>query len=164
MMRIGFGSDIHRLTEGKRLIIGGAVIDSTRGPIAHSDGDVLIHAVIDAILGAAALGDIGSRFPSSDEKWRDAESKELLSIVMEEIREHGHLVHNIDTVVHLETPRLSPYREEIRAVLAELLNIDISYVSVKAKTGEGVGPVGTGAAIAADAAVTLTSPEPEIWV
>lgn len=149
-MRIGFGYDNHRLIEGRPLIIGGINIPSQFGEDAHSDGDVLIHAIIDALLGATAKGDIGMHFPPSDERYRNADSKELLK---EALKITNAEIVNIDTTVVLEKVKLKPYIEEIRKALALILNTDIDMISVKAKTHEGVDSTGKGEAIEAYAVV-----------
>lgn len=146
-MRIGFGYDSHRFEDGRRLVLGGVTIPGATGLKAHSDGDVLIHAVIDALLGAAALGDIGSHFPDSGEQWRDADSAVLLACVVRELFDVGWKVGNIDATVICERPRLRPYVDEIRSTLAEILKVDISCVSVKGKTNEKMDDVGAGAGI-----------------
>lgn len=149
-MRIGFGYDNHRLIEGRPLMIGGINIPSQFGEDAHSDGDVLIHAIIDALLGATAKGDIGMHFPPSDERYRNADSKELLK---EALKITNAEIVNIDTTVVLEKVKLKPYIEEIRKALALILNTDIDMISVKAKTHEGVDSTGKGEAIEAYAVV-----------
>lgn len=146
-MRIGFGNDIHRLTEGRALMLGGIAIPSKLGEVAHSDGDVLLHALIDALLGAKALGDIGTLFPPSDAKYKDADSKELLKKVLELTKPE---IINIDATITLEAPKLRGYIDSIRESLSELLSIDVSRVSIKAKTNEGLGEIGSGAAIKAE--------------
>jgi 2-C-methyl-D-erythritol 2,4-cyclodiphosphate synthase len=156
MFRIGLGTDIHRLVEDRPLIIGGVRIDSDVGADGHSDADVLTHAITDALLGALALGDIGSHFPNSDERWRNAESFVFLRFAVGLIKQHGYAVANIDTTVHLEAPKLLPYVEQMRIGLGEALEIETSAISIKAKTGEGVGTVGTRKALRADACVLLT--------
>lgn len=149
-MRIGFGYDNHRLIEGRPLIVGGINIPSQFGEDAHSDGDVLIHAIIDALLGATAKGDIGMHFPPSDERYRNADSKELLK---ETLKITNAEIVNIDITVVLEKVKLKPYIEEIRKTLALILNADIDMISVKAKTHEGVDSTGKGEAIEAYAVV-----------
>lgn len=151
-MRIGFGNDIHRLVTGRPLVIGGVTIPSDKGEEAHSDGDVLIHAIIDSILGAKALGDIGALFPPSDAKWKDADSKELLKAVLKLSKPD---IINIDATITLERPKLRGYIEEIRKELSKLLDIDISQVSIKAKTNEGLGDIGSGNAIKAECVILL---------
>lgn len=155
MFRIGFGSDIHRLVEGKALILGGVRIESDRVAVGHSDADALTHAITDAILGALALGDIGTHFPSNDERWQNAESFVFLRFAVGEIKQHGYAIANIDSTVHLEQPKLRPHIDEIRKGLADALEVEISRVSVKAKTGESVDAVGERRAVRADAVVML---------
>jgi 2-C-methyl-D-erythritol 2,4-cyclodiphosphate synthase len=148
-MRIGFGYDSHRLVPGRALILGGVHVPSTVGPEAHSDGDALIHAVIDALLGACALGDIGQLFPPSDEQYRDISSRILLQRTLRVLSEAGCRPRNLDVTVILESPRLSPYVEQMRATLSMDLEIPAAAISVKAKTKEGLGPTGQGLAVEA---------------
>lgn len=159
MFRIGFGNDIHRLVRGKPLILGGVAIESDLGADGHSDADVLTHAVTDAILGALALGDIGSHFPNSDERWRNAESFVFLRYAAGLIKERGCIVVNVDSTVHLETPKLRPHIDQMRENLAVALEIDPNAVSVKAKTGEGVDAVGERQAVRAEAVVLVEKKE-----
>ena len=154
-IRIGQGYDIHRLTEGRPLILGGVTIPSDRGCEAHSDGDVLIHALIDALLGAAALGDIGSHFPPSDDRWKGADSGELLKTVMSLLKEKGWAPVNIDSSVILEKPRLRPHIDPIRSSLSQLTGIPIDSISVKAKTKEKQDATGKGDAIEAQGIVLI---------
>ena len=154
-MRVGFGYDIHQLVQGRDLILGGVTIPHTKGEKGHSDGDVLIHAIIDALLGAAGLGDIGEQFPPSDERYKDISSCILLEKTMEMISKADCKVHNIDCTIILETPRLRPYKQEITATLAAMLQVTKQSVSVKAKTKEKTGEVGAGKAVEAYAAVLL---------
>ncbi len=154
-LRIGQGWDLHRLAPGRKLYLGGVEIEAEAGEVAYSDGDVLLHAVIDALLGAAALGDIGSHFPPSDPRWKDADSKLLTAAVMDLVGAAGWAPVNLDTTVILERPRLAPHREAIRASLAGLLGLPLEAVSFKAKTSEGVNATGEGRAIEAQAAVLL---------
>lgn len=155
MNRIGFGTDIHRLEPGRPMVIGGIVIPSAFGPAGHSDGDILLHAVTDALLGAVAAGDIGSHFPDTDERWRGADSTRFVLEALSLTRERGYRIANVDATIDLESPKLRPFIDAIRARVAELLAVDVDCVSVKAKTGEGLGPVGSGSAISATAAVLL---------
>lgn len=155
MQRIGIGNDIHRLVAGRPLVIGGVHIDHQFGAEGHSDADVLIHAVTDAILGAAALGDIGRHFPNSDEKWRDADSFVFLREAAKLCSELGYSIINIDSTITLERPKLLPYIHEMRRILSSELGIAENCVSIKAKTGEGLDAVGEGRAIRADAIVLL---------
>lgn len=147
--RIGFGYDLHRLVDGRKLIIGGVTIPFEKGEDGHSDGDVLLHAVTDALLGAAALGDIGSFFPPNDDTWKDADSKRLIQIAWEKIKSGGWTLGNLDCVVKLEKPKLLPFREEIRASIANALGVSADKIFVKAKTSEKLGDVGHGEAIEA---------------
>ena len=155
MFRIGFGNDIHRLVFGKRLILGGVEIESDLGAVGHSDADALTHAVTDAILGALALGDIGTHFPNSDERWRNAESFVFLRFAVGLMKESGYEVVNVDSTVSLEQPKLRPYIDEIRKGLADALETETNCVSIKAKTGEGVDAVGEGKAVRSEAIVLL---------
>ncbi len=155
MNRIGFGTDIHRLVAGLPLIIGGVEIESDLGADGHSDADVLMHAAADAVLGALALGDLGTHFPNDDERWRNAESVQFLRFAVGLIKEKGYAVANIDSVIDLEKPKLRPHIDAMRANLATVLEIDINQVSVKAKTGEKVDAVGEGRAVRAQAIVLL---------
>ncbi len=154
--RIGVGYDLHRLVDGRALILAGVTIPSDRGAQGHSDADVVCHAVTDAILGAARLGDIGQHFPDTDERWKGASSVVLLTSVVELVRQEGLAIENVDVVVILERPKLGPHRARMEATLAEALRIDVNRVSIKAKTNEGVDAVGRGEAIAAHAVALLT--------
>ena len=149
MIRIGSGYDIHRLSEGRKLLLGGIEIPFSKGEEAHSDGDVLLHAIIDALLGASALGDIGSFFPPEDEQWKDASSVSLLKIVWNKILEDGWHLENLDCIVKLEKPKFLPKRQEVISSIAKILGVENERVFVKAKTGEKLPPVGTGDAIEA---------------
>lgn len=155
MYRIGFGTDIHRLVEGRSLVLGGVTIDSDLGAEGHSDADVLTHAITDALLGALALGDIGSHFQNSDERWRNAESFVFLRFAVGLVKQHGYSVVNIDSTVHLERPKLQPYVQSMKDGIAEALEVETNCVSIKAKTSEAVDAVGEGGAIRADAIVLL---------
>ena len=146
MMRIGIGRDLHRLIKGRRFLLGGVELASDRGELGHSDGDVLAHAVPDALLGAACLGDIGLLFPPSDPRWKNADSMELLRNARGLVREQGWRVSNLDCVVYCEKPRILDYRDAICASLARSLDMETGAVFVKGKTGEGLGPVGEGKA------------------
>jgi 2-C-methyl-D-erythritol 2,4-cyclodiphosphate synthase len=157
-MRIGIGYDVHRLGAARPLRLGGVVVDAERGLEGHSDADVLTHAIIDALLGAAALGDIGSHFPPHDPTYAEADSLALLSHVITLVRDAGYAVQNIDATVIAEAPVLRPYIDAIRTKLAETMDIDVGDVSVKAKTNEGLDAVGARAAIAAQA-ITLIAPQ-----
>jgi 2-C-methyl-D-erythritol 2,4-cyclodiphosphate synthase len=157
LSRIGTGYDIHRLVEGRRLVLAGIEIPFDKGLLGHSDSDVLSHAVCDALLGAAALGDIGTHFPDTDERWRGASSLDLLARVVELITERGYSVANVDATVLAERPRLRPHVEAMRGRLAAALGVNVDRVSVKAKTGEGIGAIGRGEAMAAHAVVLLST-------
>ena len=155
MFRIGFGTDIHRLIAGRPLVLGGVVIDSELGADGHSDADVLMHAATDAVLGALALGDLGTHFPNDEERWRNAESSQFLLYAHGLIKQRGYVVANLDAVVDLEKPKLRPFIDQMRANLATVLDIDIDQVSVKAKTGEKVDAVGEQRAVRAEVVVLL---------
>ena len=151
----GIGWDSHRLVAGRPLILGGVAIDHDLGLTGHSDADVLTHAIIDALLGAAALGDIGQHFPDTDERYRDADSMLLLRTVVATLAERGLAVTHVDATVVMERPKLAPYRDAIRAALADGLGVASHHVNVKASTGEGMGFVGRGEGVAALAVATL---------
>jgi 2-C-methyl-D-erythritol 2,4-cyclodiphosphate synthase len=151
----GIGWDSHRLVEGRPLILGGVTIPFERGLSGHSDADVLAHAIIDALLGAAGLGDIGEHFPDTDERWAGADSLALLRAVVERVGEAGYAVVHVDSTVVMERPRLAPYKAAIRESLARALGVATGSVSVKATTGEGMGFVGRGEGVAAMAVATL---------
>jgi 2-C-methyl-D-erythritol 2,4-cyclodiphosphate synthase len=153
--RIGIGYDIHRLVEGRRLILGGVEIPFEKGLLGHSDSDVLTHAVCDALLGAAALGDMGTHFPDTDPRFKDVSSLDLLANAFGQIAALGYAVQNVDAVVLAERPRLGPYVKSIRESLAAILAIEPDQISVKAKTSEGLESVGRGEAMAAHAVVLL---------
>jgi len=154
-VRVGHGFDAHRLAEGRPFVLGGVRIPFERGPLGHSDGDVLAHAVADALLGACSLGDLGRHFPDSDPQWKDADSLRLLEACGRMVREAGYDVLNVDATVVVEAPKLAPHLDTIRARLAETLRIELSSVSVKAKTSEGMGYTGDGSGIAAYAVAAL---------
>ena len=150
-LRIGQGYDVHRLTEGRALILGGVTVPYERGLDGHSDADVLTHAIMDALLGAAGLGDIGKLFPDSDERYRGISSLLLLREVGKCLRDNGWQVANLDSTIVAQAPKLAPYREAMRRNLAEALSIDVSRVSVKATTEEHLGFTGDGSGMAAQA-------------
>ena len=155
-MRIGHGYDVHRLVSGRKIILGGVSVPYEMGLLGHSDADVLVHAIMDALLGAAALGDIGQHFPDNDDKYLGADSIELLKEVGRIIAEHGYEVGNIDSTILCQRPKLKDYMVSMRGNIAAALNIDISQVSVKATTEEGLGFTGSGEGIAAHAVCLLT--------
>ncbi|MDX1741007.1 MAG: 2-C-methyl-D-erythritol 2,4-cyclodiphosphate synthase [Rhodothermales bacterium] len=154
-MRVGYGYDVHRFAEGRPLILGGLEIEHPVGLQGHSDADVLLHAIIDALLGAASLGDIGQHFPDSAEEWRGADSRHLLRDVVARVAASGFVISNVDSTVIAEKPRLLPYIPRMRSAIAEILEIDVSRVSVKATTSEGLGFVGQGLGMAAHAVCLL---------
>ncbi len=154
-MRIGFGNDIHRLESGRPLILGGVNVPSDNGAVGHSDADALTHAVTDALLGALALGDIGTHFSDRDERWKGADSFVFLREAVRLVRERGFSVVNVDSTISLEVPKLRPFIESMRANLASALGLRVESVSVKAKTGEGVDAVGESRAVRAEAVVLV---------
>ena len=155
MMRVGFGYDVHRLTEGRRLVLGGVEIPHERGLLGHSDADVLLHAVADALLGAAALGDIGTHFPDTDPAWKGADSRMLLREVRALLERGGYRCGNVDATVVIERPRLSPYVDAMRTNVAECLGVGADRISVKATRGEGMGFAGREEGAAAYAVCTI---------
>ena len=155
MTRAGIGYDLHRLAENRKFILGGIEVPFHKGPVGHSDGDALAHAICDALLGAAGLGDIGAHFPDTDPKWRDVSSLRFLERVRELLAEQRLRIAHIDAVVILEKPKLGPHFPAMREALAQSLGISASAINLKAKTNEGVDAIGRGEAIAAQAIVTL---------
>ena len=155
LLRIGIGKDVHRLAAGRRFLLGGVEIPFEKGELGHSDGDVLAHAVIDALLGAAGLGDIGELYPPRDPTWKDADSLLLLKSAWDKVRSSGWRLVNLDCVVSCEMPKILPHRDSIRRSLAQTLDADPSMVFVKGKTNEGLGPLGTGEAVEAMAVCLL---------
>ena len=153
--RIGIGYDIHRLVEGRKLFLGGVEIPYIKGLLGHSDGDALLHAICDALLGAVAQGDIGQHFPDSDPKYQGISSTELLKTVADLIKDKDFLINNVDTVIIAQEPVLSPFKKQIQESIAQILKINKSCVNIKAKTNEGLGEIGKKEAIACWAAVTL---------
>ena len=156
--RIGEGWDTHALVPGRRLVIGGVVIPFHLGLLGHSDADVLLHAITDALLGAAALGDIGTHFSDTDERWRGADSWKLLQATGGLVQAAGWHINNIDSTVIAQAPKLAPFIGAIRERVAAALQLDLNQVNIKAKTAEKLGPVGSGQAIEARAVVLLQSP------
>jgi len=157
--RVGIGTDIHRIVEGRKLMLGGVHIPFPAGLLGHSDGDVVLHAVIDALLGAAGLGDIGTLFPDTDMQWKDADSKVFLYTVREQLEKKQWEVVNVDLTIHTEAPKLGPMKGQIRRCIAGLLGMDFAAVNVKAKTNEGLGEIGAGEAMSATA-ITLLRKKP----
>ena len=156
-MRVGHGFDAHRLVQGRKLILGGVEIESGAGALGHSDADVLAHAISDALLGAAALGDLGAYFPDTDERWKDADSMELLGQCSARVSREGYRIENIDATIVVQQPKLAPYITAMRENIAARLAVSLSQVSVKAKTSEGMGYTGDGSGIAVYA-VTVLAP------
>lgn len=157
-MRIGMGYDVHKLTVGRKLIIGGVDIPYEQGLLGHSDADVLLHAIADSLLGAAALGDIGAHFPDNDEKYKDADSLKLLSLVGGMIDDECYIIQNIDATIVAQAPKMRPYIDRMRQNIADALGIDISQVSVKATTEEGLGFTGNKEGISAYCISLLDNP------
>ena len=154
-MRIGHGYDVHKLIEGRRLIVGGVEIPHTMGVLGHSDADVLLHAISDALLGACAMGDIGKLFPDTDDRWEGADSLVLLREVVKKINENGFYIENIDSTLIAQKPKMSPYIEQMRANIADACGVDISAVSVKATTEEKLGFTGREEGISAHAVALI---------
>ncbi|HCC35097.1 MAG TPA: 2-C-methyl-D-erythritol 2,4-cyclodiphosphate synthase [Ruminococcaceae bacterium] len=150
-MRIGHGYDVHRLVKGRPLVIGGVIVPYEKGELGHSDGDVLLHAICDALLGAAAIGDIGQFFPDSDSKYKNCDSALFLRQVCEKVMSAGYKIQNIDATVILQNPRISGYMEQIRYKVAEICSANLNDISIKATTEEGLGFTGSGEGIAAHA-------------
>lgn len=155
MIRIGNGYDVHRLTEDRLLILGGVKVPYTKGLLGHSDADVLVHAIMDALLGAAALGDIGKLFPDSDPKWKNADSIKLLEEVSDRLQKRGYTIINIDSIILAQAPKLAPYILQMRHNIAEAASVSVEQVSVKATTEEGLGFTGIGQGMAAHAVCLL---------
>ena len=153
--RIGEGWDVHALVEGRKLILGGVEVPYHRGLLGHSDADVLLHALTDALLGAAAMGDIGTHFPDTDATFKGADSAALLAEAARRVREKGYEIGNVDSTVIAQAPKLMPHRPAMRASIAKALGVDVDQVNVKAKTAEKMGPVGLGQAMEARAIVLL---------
>ena len=153
--RTGIGTDIHKLVSDRPLLLGGVQIPFELGLLGHSDGDVVLHAVIDAVLGAAGLGDIGTLFPDTDPQWKDVDSQQLVLQVREYYKQHHWEVVNLDVIVHAESPKLAPYKGQIKRQIAGLLETDFANVNIKAKTNEGLDAVGEGRAIACTTTVLL---------
>ena len=157
MFRIGHSYDIHQLAPDHELILGGIKIDSDLGTIAHSDGDVLVHVIIESIIGALALGDIGCLYPDTDQQYKDVCSLELLKDTIKRMEDKGYKINNIDCSIYLQTPKLRPYIEQMRKILKDIMHIDIEQINIKATRGEGIGFIGRKEGIAAEAVVLLTN-------
>ena len=155
MTRAGIGHDLHRLAEGRKLVLGGVEVPFDKGPVGHSDGDALAHAICDALLGAAGLGDIGTHFPDTDPKWKDVSSLRFLERVRDLLAERQLRISHMDAIVITEKPKLGPHFPAMRDALAKSLGISTAAINLKAKTNEGVDSIGQGEAIAAQAIVTL---------
>lgn len=155
VQRVGIGHDTHRLAQGGPLLLGGIEIPHEKHAVGHSDADVLLHAVIDALLGAAGLGDIGEMFPDTDALNRDRDSADMLRLAVERITQAGFAIGNLDCIVFAERPKITPYKEAVTARIASLVGLDTCRVNLKAKTGEGIGPIGQEQAIAAQVVVLL---------
>lgn len=156
MIRVGLGTDLHKLVEGRKLILGGVEIPFEKGEYGHSDGDVLLHAITDSLLGASGISDIGELYPPSDIKWKDADSKKLLAAAYDLVKEKGWSIENIDSVIKLEQPKFLPYRQAVRESIAGILKIDVSQIFLKAKSGEKLGDIGEGRSIEAEAVCLLS--------
>ncbi len=154
-MRVGIGFDIHRMVPGRKCLLGGVEMAHDRGPLAHSDGDVLLHALVDAMLGAAALGDIGELFPDTDPAYKDADSRTFVEKALHLVKQKGFRVTSVDSIVFADAPRVGPERENICQNIADMLSLGTGDVSVKGKTLEGLGAIGQGEAIAAQVIVVL---------
>jgi 2-C-methyl-D-erythritol 2,4-cyclodiphosphate synthase len=153
--RSGIGFDVHRFAEGRPLVLGGVTVLSDKGLVGHSDADVLTHAIMDALLGAAALGDIGDHFPDTDPKWKDARSVEMLTTVRDKLAHRGYAIRSLDAALICEAPRLGPYRDRMREQIAQAIRLDRNQVSVKFGTNEGLGFIGRGEGIACMATATI---------
>ena len=153
--RIGIGFDVHRLVAGRPCVLGGIALDHPRGPLGHSDGDAVLHAIADALLGAAGLDDLGTLFPDSEARWKDASSRDLLAAVVERVKEAGYRPVNVDVVVASEGPRIAPHRSAMRAAIAALLGLEPEAVNVKGKSLEGLGALAGGMGVAVQAVCLL---------
>jgi 2-C-methyl-D-erythritol 2,4-cyclodiphosphate synthase len=153
--RSGIGTDIHRIVAGRKLMLGGVEVPFEAGLLGHSDGDVALHAIIDSMIGAAGLGDIGTFFPDTDEQFRDVDSKELLAVIRDQLADKGWEIVNVDVIIHCEQPKLGPFKGQMKRAISGLLGIDFAVVNIKAKTNEGLGEIGTGQAMASTAVILL---------
>ena len=155
--RVGLGFDVHRLVEGRPCVLGGVKLPYPAGPLGHSDGDAVLHAIADALLGAAGLDDLGTLFPDTDPKWKGADSAKLLEAANERVRATGHRVINVDVVIATEGPRIAPHRAAMRSRIGEILGLDASAVNVKGKTLEGLGALAGGTGVAVQAVCSIES-------
>jgi 2-C-methyl-D-erythritol 2,4-cyclodiphosphate synthase len=155
--RVGLGFDVHRLVEGRPCLLGGVKLPHPTGPAGHSDGDAVLHAITDALLGAAGLDDLGTLFPDTDPKWKGADSARLLQAAMDRVRDAGFRVINVDVVIATEGPRIAPHRAAMRARIGQLIGIDAGAVNVKGKTLEGLGALAGGAGVAVQAVCSIES-------
>jgi 2-C-methyl-D-erythritol 2,4-cyclodiphosphate synthase len=155
--RVGLGFDVHRLVEGRPCVLGGVHIPHPKGPLGHSDGDAVLHAITDALLGAAGLDDLGTLFPDTDPRWKGADSVKLLEAALDRVRAAGYRVVNLDVVVATEGPRIAPHRAAMRKRIGEIVGVDASAVNVKGKTLEGLGALANGAGVAVQAVCLLES-------
>ncbi len=156
-MRVGIGYDVHKLVEGRKLILGGVEIPNPKGLAGHSDADIISHAIADALLGAAALGDLGKHFPETDKRWKDASSLNILKKVGEMVREHKFKILNLDVSLALESPKIAPYVMQMRLNISNTMGLQLDQISVKATTSEGMGFVGSGEGAAAYAVALIQS-------
>lgn len=154
-MRIGHGYDVHKLVEGRELILGGVNIPNSKGLLGHSDADVLIHAIIDSLLGAVAFGDIGKLFPDTDDEFKDADSQQLLKVVVKRLKDCNYVVNNIDSTIIAQSPKLSSYIEQMRFNIAQCCSVDVDKINVKATTEEHLGFTGSGDGISSHAVCTV---------
>jgi 2-C-methyl-D-erythritol 2,4-cyclodiphosphate synthase len=164
VLRVGLGHDTHRLAEGRPLVLGGVRIEHSRGLLGHSDADIVLHALTDALLGAAGMGDIGDAYPDSDPAYLEADSRRFVRETLVRLNQAGWRVVNVDVIIFAQEPRLGPLKAAIRASLAELLAIELDAVNVKAKTGEHVGAIGRAEALACQAVVLIERPPPDTVV
>lgn len=158
-MRVGLGSDIHKLVEGNKLMLGGVNVPSDKGELAHSDGDVVYHAIGDAVLGALALGDLGKFFPDNDPQYKNMDSSKIVLQIVEKMKELGYKLNNLDVSITLEKPKIRNYIDEMRSNIAKLFDAEIESISVKAGTNEGLDAIGQGLAVKADCIVSLKKEE-----
>lgn len=159
-LRVGIGFDVHRLVNGRPCVLGGIVLDHPRGPLGHSDGDAVLHAIADALLGAAGLDDLGTLFPDSDARWKNAASTVLLEEVIQRVKKAGYRPANVDVVIATEGPKIAPHRARMRASIAKLIGLEVDAVNVKGKSLEGLGALAGGQGVAAQAVCLLERDQP----